>query len=447
LQKMQANHETTDPLPAVDQSLAMPRRWAGRMGIRSGETRSVLTAGLLFFTLLTAIMILRPVRDALGLARGIENVRQLFLVTVTATLLVASLFGRVVSRTRRHRLLAVSFRSCAVILICFLGGMALLPEGVRGWIGSVYYVFHSVFNLFVVSLFWAFMADHFGLAESKRLFPAIAIGGSLGAIVGSLVSWQLAEQFGVLWLFAAAAGLLELAVWVAAWFARTRSAAHGHLGQLRPLGGASLAGLKAVVQSPYIRNIALFVALIGIVSTFLYFTSLRLVASTGRSTPQQAALFAQINLWTQAATLLAQAFVAARIMRWAGVGSALAVLPALAVGGFGALALLPTLATFTVVNALYQAAQQGITGPARETLFTVLQPQEKYKAKPFVDTFGYRAGDASAALLERPLAGLSSGVLPVASAVFGLAVLWLALSVFLGRTQNRLAETNKLTDP
>jgi AAA family ATP:ADP antiporter len=444
---MQANHETSDPLQTVDRSLGISRRWAGRMGIQSGETRSVLSAGLLFFILLTAIMILRPVREALGLARGIENVRPLFLVTVTATLLVASLFGRVVSGTRRHRLLAVSFRSCAVILLCFLAGIALLPEGVRGWIGSVYYVFHSVFNLFVVSLFWAFMADHFGLAESKRLFPAIAIGGSLGAILGSLASWQLAEQLGVLWLFAVAAVLLELAVWAAAWFARTRSVAHEQLRNLRPLGGASLAGLKAVVQSPYIRSIALFVALIGIVSTFLYFTSLRLVASASGSTAQQTALFAQINLWTQIVTLLAQAFVAARIMRWAGVGFALAVLPALAVGGFAALALLPTLAAFTVVNALYQAAHQGITGPARETLFTVLQPQEKYKAKPFVDTFGYRAGDASGALLERPLAALSSGVLPVASAVFGLAILWLGLSVFLGRAQNRLAETNQLTDP
>jgi len=444
---MQTNHEATDPLQAVDQSLGLPRRGAGHIGIRPGESRSVLTAGVLFFILLTAIMVLRPVREALGLARGIESVRPLFLVTVTATLLVASLFGRVVSLTRRHHLLAVSFRSCAVILLCFLAGMALLPEGVRGWIGSVYYVFHSVFNLFVVSLFWAFMADHFDLGESKRLFPAIAIGGSLGAILGSLVAWQLAEQLGVLWLFAVAAVLLELAVWAAAWFARTRSAAHGHLRNLRPLGGASLAGLKAVLQSPYIRSIALFVALAGIVSTFLYFTSLRLVASASSSTTQQTALFAQINLWTQAATLLAQAFVAARIMRWAGVGYALAVLPALAVGGFAALALLPTLAAFTVVNALYQAAHQGITGPARETLFTVLQPQEKYKAKPFVDTFGYRAGDASGALLERALAGLSSGLLPLAAAVFGFATFWLALSFFLGRTQNRLATTHQLSDP
>ncbi|MBN2507235.1 MAG: MFS transporter [Verrucomicrobia bacterium] len=436
---MPTDFETAGPVRGAPRGMGTGRRWTGLGEFRGGELRSLLAAGALFFILLTAIMVLRPVREALGLARGIENVRHLFLVTVAATLLAASVFGRVVSRIPRHRLLTVSFRSCAVILLGFLAGTGLWPEAARGWLGSVYYVFHSVFNLFVVSLFWAFMADHFSLTESKRLFPAIAMGGSLGAIVGSLISWQLAEQVGVTWLFGIAALLLELAVWAAIAFARTRSLVTGHRMPLLPLGGASLAGLKAVAQSPYIRALALFVALVGVVSTLLYFTSLRLVAAASDSTAHQTVLFAHINLWMQLATLLAQAFLAARIMRWAGVGVALAMLPALAVAGFAALALVPTLAVFTVVNAVFRAAQQGVAGPARETLFTVLQPQDKYKAKSFVDTFGYRTGDAGGALLERPLAALSPTVLPLASAVFALAILWVALSFFLGHAQTRLA--------
>jgi len=392
-------------------------------------------------------MILRPLREALGLARGIENVRHLFLVTVAATLLVAPLFGRVASRIPRHRLLAVSYRICAVLLLCFLCGLLCLPEAAHGWISSVYYVFHSVFNLFVVSLFWAFMADHFSLAESKRLFPAIAMGGSLGAILGSFVSWQVAKHIGVFWLFAVAAALLELAVWLAASFARARSFADGHPPPSRPLGGPSLAGLKACVQSPYLRGVALFVALVGIVSTFLYFTSLRLVAAASTSTAEQTALFAHINLWMQVGTLLAQAFVAARIMGRAGVGVALAILPAQALIAFVALAFHPTLAVFTVVNALFRAAQQGITGPARETLFTVLEPQAKYKAKSFVDTFGFRAGDACGAFLERALASLSASLLPLVFAVSGIAVLWLVLSFSLERAQNLLARKNGLVNP
>lgn len=439
---MQDHYETTDCRGSLDREFILEIRPVGRTDLRRAEKGSVLIAGLLFFLLLTAIMILRPVREALGLARGIENIRHLFLITVGSTLLLAPLFGRVVARVPRHRLLAVSFRACAVTLLSFLVGLALLPASVQEAIGSVYYVFHSVFNLFVVSLFWAFMADHIRLAQSKRVFPAIAMGGSLGAIVGSLVSWQLAEHVGIPWLFAIAAILLEVAVWVAAWFGRVRAAFQPTSLSLPSLGGNAWAGVQAVVKSSYLRGIAFFVVLVGMVSTFLYFTGLRLVAASSHSTLAQTALFAHINVWTQVATLFAQAFIAARIMRWAGVGAALAILPALAAGGFAVLALVPTLAAFTVINAAFRATQQGITRPARETLFTVLHPEENYKAKPFVDTFGYRTGDAGAALLDGGLGALSPGFGPLAFAVFALAIIWAGFSFLLGRAQSALAQAN-----
>jgi AAA family ATP:ADP antiporter len=247
------------------------------------------------------------------------------------------------------------------------------------------------------------------------------------------------QHVGVNSLFVLAAVLLEVAVWLAYWFTRTRGLVQVEPTDMTPIGGSWFAGINSVAQSSYLRGVGLLVVLSGVVSTFLYFTGLRLVAAASDSTAGQTAWFAYINLWTQLATLLAQGLLAGRIMRVAGVGGALAVLPLLALGGFSMLAVVPTLATFTIVNALFRAAQQGIAGPAEQTLFTVLARQDKYKAKSFLDTCGYRGGDALGAYLERVLAVVGLGLFPLAGAVLGLSGLWLALCVFLGRSQARLA--------
>jgi AAA family ATP:ADP antiporter len=314
-----------------------------------------------------------------------------------------------------------------------------LPEPARNLVAAVYYVFHSVFNLFVISLFWAFMADHFRLEESKRLFPAIALGGSVGALVGSLISWQLVRTLGVNSLFLLAAALLEVAVFAAGRFCQIREPAAAPPGNNRPIGGSWFEGFEALYRSSYLRGVGLYEVLVGVASTFLYFTGLKLVAATTDSTAQQTALFAQINLWTQLATLAAQAFLAARVMRFAGVGAALALLPFLAIGGFTLLAVVPTLLVFTLVNAGFRAVQQGVSGPAQQTLFTVLSREDKYKAKALLDTVGYRTGDALGAYAERLLGMLGPGLYPVAGAVLGLSGLWLALCRFLGRSQAQLA--------
>lgn len=420
-----------------------PRRApAGRVAnageIHVHERRAVLTASLLLFLLLTGIMILQPVRETLGLTRGIDNVRRLFLVTVASTLLVAPLFGWLVARVSRRRLMAVSLRLGTVILLGFFVGLTWSSEPARSSLAAAYYVFHSVFSLLAISLFWALMADHFSFAESKRLFPTIALGGSLGAIAGSLMAWQLVRLFGLQALFLPAALLLELSVWAAGGVWRTRAPHPTSAGPPGPLGGPSLAGITALARSSYLRGIGLLVVLVGLVSTLLYFTGLRMVAGISDSPERQTALFAHINLWTQVATLAAQAFLASRIMRLAGVGCALAVLPVLSVSGFAVLAAAPTLLAFTVVNALFRAAQQGIAGPAQETLFTVLNRQEKYKAKSFLDTFGIRAGDAGGAFLDQLLPALGSSPHPLSLTVLGLAALWLALCGFLARAQLRL---------
>jgi AAA family ATP:ADP antiporter len=417
---------------------------AGATDIRPGEGRAVLASGLLFFLVLAAIMVLRPVREAMGLVHGIENVRSLFLCTVAVTLLLVPLFGYLVSRLRRPVFFAVSFHGCALILLGFYVSLTVLPEPLAQLSKQVYYVYHSVFNLFVVSLFWALMADLFSISESKRLFPAIAVGGTLGAICGPFVSAQLASRIGVEWLFLLAAGLLELAVGTAALVARTRASAATQASAAYPIGGHPLAGITLLARSPYLLGIALVIVPSAVISTFFYFTKMRIVEAAVESLDERAVLFARIDFWTQLLTLLAQAFLAGRIMRLMGVGAALAVLPLASVGGFAVLAATPTLRAYMVVNAIYLAVERGITRPARETLFTVLPPEEKYKVKSFLDTFGFRAGDATGSQLERPLRELTPGLLGLTAAVLPIALFWAALALLLGRAQSRLAARQQL---
>jgi AAA family ATP:ADP antiporter len=415
------------------------RLLAGATDVRPGEGRPVLSAALLFFLVLAVVMVLRPIREAMALSQGIENVRMLFLATVAATLLLVPAFGFLVAHAPRRVFLSAAYRCCALILLAFYALTAFVP-GRQSWVAAAYYVFHSVFNLFLVSLFWAFMADLFTISISKRLFPPIAVGGTLGAVAGAGLSWAWATWIGPASLFLVAVILLEAAVWTTKLVARTRS---GQQGQSRSdecrIGGHSLRGITVLLRSPYLLTIGLFLMITAVVSTFLYFTELRIVEDTAESVHQRTVIFAYINVWTQVATLAAQAFIAGRIMRLMGVGTALAILPIYAVGGFVVLAFAPTLVIYTIIVSLHKAIQRGITRPARETLFTVVPREDKYKAKSFIDTFGFRTGDASGAQLEQVARAFGHGLTSVASATAVVAIGWCALGLWLGRSQARLA--------
>lgn len=417
------------------------RLLAGATDIRRGEGRDVLVAGLLFFLILSAMMVLRPVREAMGLKHGVENVRRLFLCTVGATVVLVPAFGYLVSRMPRRAFLSVSFRCCGLILLGFYLVLTQMPRPIAEFFAPVYYVSYSVINLFVVSLFWALMADLFHAAESKRLFPAIAVGGTLGAITGSLVAELFAQQSAghIGWLFLISVAQLELAVWIAALVTRMRTPQTRAPAEARPIGGHPLGAVVEIVRSPYLMGIGLFILLGAMISAFFYLTGMRIVAAAAGTDQQRTMLFAQINVWTQVATLLAQAFVAGRIMRLIGVGSALAVLPVCSAAGFQVLALTPTLTAYMLINATYRAAQRGIARPAQETLFTVVPREEKYKAKSFLDTFVFRAGDASGAQLERPLVAAGLKLAGLATAVLPIALGWAALCLALGVAQSRRA--------
>jgi ATP:ADP antiporter, AAA family len=414
--------------------------------VRREEATPILLAALYFFFILSALMILRPAREALGIQRGIDSVRWLFNLTLILTLFVNPVFGLLVAKFRRITFISMTHLLFAANLLLFYGLLVFTPQAVGERTGQVFYVWMSVFNLFITMVFWALMADRFTYEQSKRIFGVIAVGGTVGAITGSWMAATLAEPLGTPALMLIAVGLLLLAT--ASAYALTRTApeqvppavAAGAMpGDESVIGGSAWEGLKAVFRSRYLFGIAAYVLILAVLVTFVYFTRLQMVAELGEGVDMRTGVFARIDLATQVATLVLQALVAGHIMKRLGVPVALALLPVIVAAGFIGLAAIGTLAALVAFDATFRAVQRAIMRPARETLFTVVRREDKYKSKAFIDTFGYRTGDAAGAWTEGLLGRLGMALVGLASVAVPLALMWAALGIWLGRAQRERA--------
>jgi AAA family ATP:ADP antiporter len=415
--------------------------------IRREEALPTLVAALFFFCVLTALMVVRPAREALGMQRGIEAIRWLFVGTVVVTLAVNPLFGWLVSRFRRIAFTAATYLFFAAGLVGFYGLLELAPAAVGRASGQVFYVWFSVFNLFAVMLFWALMADRFSHEQSKRLFGAIAVGGTLGAIFGPWLASQLARPLGTAALLLVSAAFLVLALAAAVWLTRLVEDVPPaeRAADRAVIGGSAWEGFRAVFRSPYLLGICGYVLVVAIMATLIYFTRLQMVAALGTDLDQRTAAFARIDLITQVATLVLQAVVTGHLMKRLGVSVALALLPLTAALGFIGLALSGTLAALIALEAAYRAVQRGVMRPARETLFTIVPREDRYKAKAFIDTFVYRAGDVLGAQAEGLLGRLGTGLAALASFAVPLAAAWMLLGLWLGSARRIQSQGKRVT--
>lgn len=441
---------------------AITRLVTRSVNLREGEGAALGWSFAYYFLLLCSYYILRPIRDEMGIAGGVDNLAWLFTGTLVGMLLIHPVFTTLVKSLPRRRFVPLTYRFFIANLVVFFALFQLVPEN-SVWIGRVFFIWVSIYNLFVISVFWSFMTDIYRSAQSKRLFGVLAVGGTIGAMTGSGITSALVQALGPVNLLLISALMLEAAARVSGALekaeqglalaglqdeAQDRDSAGSEAQntetrqasvmqevaqkQQEVIGGGVLDGVRDVLRSPYLLGIALLMLLFTITSTYLYFMQLDVVAGASEDSRVRTQLLANIDLIVNIITLITQLFLTGRLLRWLGVGMSLAFLPLLSLIGFGLVGVAPALVVVLVFQILRRASNFAIQRPAREVLYTVLPRTEKYKAKNFNDTFVYRVGDQVGAWSYTLMGSLGLGVSSLALTMVPVSAVWLVLALWLG---------------
>ena len=419
------------------------------VAVEDKEVRPMLWATLYYFLVLAAYFVIRPIRDEAGVAGGVRNLPWLFLGTLLGMLLIHPLFAALVSRLPRNRFIPLTYAFFALNLVVFWVFFQSLTQEEGIWVGRIFWVWTSVFNLFVVSIFWSLMADLFRPAQASRLFGFVAVGGTIGAAVGSTTTAFLASRITPTHLLLVSAVLLVLAMLAARQLASSASGAEeqepigSDSAANEPVGGSLLDGIRLVLSSKYLLGIVGYMLLYTITATFLYFQQAEIVEVSFTDRAARTVFFARIDVVVNSLTALIQIFFSGRIIRQLGIALSLAVLPLVCVLGFAAVGIAPTLVAIAVFQILRRTSNYAIARPCREMLYTVLPRNAKYKAKNFIDTFVYRAGDQVGAWSYAGLGALGFGAAGSSLVALPLAAVWLGFGLWLGRRQTSLANTEK----
>ena len=419
-----------------------PRRGLGRLIVAEPhEVPAVLGGHVLFFVLFASYFMLRPVRETFGIAGGVDNLQWLFLGTFLATLVVVPLYGLLAKKVQRRRLLPATYIVSAAVMFGF--GLSLMTDPDNVWTARAFYIWLSVFNLFVISIAWSLMADVFNADQGHRLFGQIAAGASFGGLIGPLLSGLLVAPLGHAGLLFLSTGLL-LTTLIAAryligWRERLGTPEDRDEPPDRRIGGSIWAGLTLILRSPYLLGISLFVILLTAVSTFLYFEQARVVEATFPDRAAQTQVFSAIDFVVQSLTIFIQIFVTGRLTRRLGVTVLLAAVPLTMMLGFGLLALAATFPVLAFVMIVRRVGEYALVRPGREMLFTNVDAETKYKAKNAIDTFVYRGGDAISAWANVGIVAI--GTTAAASIVGALvAAAWAAVGWLLGRRHDQSSD-------
>jgi AAA family ATP:ADP antiporter len=417
--------------------------------VRPAEMRALGWSWLYIFCVLSSYYILRPIRDEMGVAGGVENLQWLFTGTLVGMILVNPPFAALVAKLPRVRFITVAYRFFMVNLMIFIWLLHVATAEQHIWVGRLFFIWASVFNLFVVSVFWALMVDVFDSEQGKRLFGFIAAGATLGGIAGSSITASLAKDVPAAYLLLGSVVLLEAAVFSVRRLSHLSDALHrrpaAQSGEAL-IGGNALSGLTHAFKSPYLINVGVYILLFAITSTFLYFQQAEIARQSFADRGARTAFFARVDLWVNVLTLGAQLFLTGRILRAIGVGLTLAMLPALSVLGFGTLAMSPTIAVLVIYQVLRRAGNFAFARPSREVLFTVVPREDKYKAKSFIDTVIYRTGDQVGAWSYAALGFVGLAMTGISIVAVPISIAWLLNGLWLGQKQEGMAAAESSPD-
>jgi ATP:ADP antiporter, AAA family len=418
-------------------------RLLGRVvDVKREELPALAWTWLYFYAVLASYYVIRPISDEAGVAAGVDNLPWLWTGTLIAVSASNPAFGALVARLPRVRFVSLSSRFFALNLIAFFFVLRWATGEENIWLGRVFYVWTAVFNLFVPSVFWAFMTDIFTRDQAKRLFGIISAAGTLGAMTGSMLTATLAQLIPPIFLLFVSAALIELSVLAVRRLARISERLRevgGVSSNEQIIGGSVVAGIRNAVQSPYMLAISAHMLLFTILSTVLYFQQAEIVDRTFADRAARTVFFARVDLLTNALAFVLQLFAFGQLVKIIGVTLTLAVVPVLSAGGFALLGVYPTVAVVVVFQAVRRATNFALARPTREVLFIVLPREDRYKTKNFIDTFVYRLGDQIGAWSLAALGAAGFGLIGMAWLSVPISIVWLVNGLWLGHRQEKLA--------
>jgi AAA family ATP:ADP antiporter len=460
---------------------AIEKRLVGDM---TPYERSILWHGAVwFFLILFSYYVLRPIREQIGSTYGIENLSWLFWATFVVMLIAIPLYSILVGKFHRKILVPCIYLIFVTCLISFWLAMTGLPDSAQIWVARAFFVWISVYGLFIVSFFWSIAGDMLSTDQGRRIFGVMSGGGTIGGLVGSQVAGRLVGQLGVANLLLIPAGLLLIALVV--YFSMERSfkklsdPTERKRDSGKATGGNPFAGFTAVFKSTYLFAICLFGLFLATCGTTVYFQQAEIVGAAfadiefdeshiqnrdsltdkqlkaTRAKLQKAAskeasteYFANINFAVSIVTLLFQCVIVGWLMRKGGLGWTLAMLPIAYVIGITSLALSPSIAVLAVVSVIGRSAEYGISNPAREVLFTAVKREDRYKAKSFIDTVVRRGGDSAiGGVYKAARETLGMAMTTLSWIMIPIAITWIGLSLFIGRENRKIVTVGNAKKP
>jgi AAA family ATP:ADP antiporter len=434
-------------MTAESSDLTRPSLFETILGFKKHERLAVAWSFAYFFCVLSSYYILRPVRESMAVGSGPNTIPWLFFGTFATMLIAAPIFGWVASRYPRRQFLpwVYLFFIANILIFWLIFSIAIDNQSNHVWLGRVFFVWLSVFNLFVVSVFWSFMADIYTREQGRRLFGVITAGGSVGALIGGGVTSILVVRIGFQNLFPIAAALLLIAILCITRLRKWVEENHPNdvmdtAASKKPLGGNPFSGVTHVFSSSYFTAIAVSSVIASLLGTALYMFTAQLVADAIPEANQQTRFFSNINNITNALALLGQLLIVKHVVQRFGIGASMSLLPIASIAGFILLAVEPTLGIVVLLTVLRRALGFSFSKPTTDMLYSVVTPEEKYKTKNFIDTAVYRSGDLVGTWSVKGLFAVGLSIPAISLIVVPFAAVWAAVAIWLGRDYRRRAK-------
>jgi AAA family ATP:ADP antiporter len=396
--------------------------------IERKEGMVLFKAFLFFFFVLASWYALRPVRNELAVQGGIYNLPWLLMGVMAAMLVINPIYSWLISRIDKNKIVLYIYSFFIFNLIIFLSAWSLAGDEGKIWTGRAFYIWANVYSFFVVSIFWVTMINFFNHTDSKRFFGIISAGGSLGAFFGSTIARYFSTEIcgntsisdlGPMSLIVFSIFSLSFAIY----FSRSFNSTHVENNKSHEIGGSSLEAMKNTLREPAIRNLGIYVILFTMLMTVSWMVSLGIVEEWSKDPCERTGFFARIEQIVTPLTLLMQLFLASYILRRVGTLAVLSLYGLLFAAAFMAYSFYPTITTVMVVVISLRIFEYGFNKPTRESIYTKLTEQDRYKSTVFIDTFLARSGDVVGGWFVRGLVGTGVAVLSVTWAALPFALL------------------------